>query len=210
MKKLIFFLLFLFALKNLSAQQADSIPRKSLEHQQGILLYAEIAGHNYYSFRNKNETDFLCINAGYRKAIIKGELYAMISAGYGTFKDKHSSQIPYQPRIYFYDRVHYFPLELSVQLGGGPHYFEFGFSLTPGFGKQELYYGDRLADTTIQIGNAIQHIPRIGYAYFGKDGLMIRLSLTPHFYSGVSPSYGSIPIQIPFWLPFGISMGYLF
>lgn len=207
MRKIILFnLLFLFLLSDFYAQEIDSPKRKSLKHQQGFLLYAEIGGHNFYSFEEKNETDFLCVNTGYRHAIIKGELYAMVSVGYGTFKETHVSR----PREYSNDRVHYVPLELAVQIGGGPHYFEFGYSVTPGLGTQELYYGVRQADTIIRISNAIQHIPRIGYSYFGKDGLVIRLSYTHHFYSRVSESIYSMSLDHPRWLPLGVSIGYLF
>lgn len=181
----------------------------SAKHKMNFVLSTELYGHNYFGYSTSKETGIISLSVGVQR-VITSRWNVGLNVGWGSFKEKHSSQVPFQPRVYYYDRIHYFPIEAAVRYGKGRHCIQLSFSATIALGNQELVYNDGRNLHYRMIDSGWQFIPELSYVFLPGDGLMLKASITPRLLPKSIKTYLNAPIELPPWVPAGVTVGWIF
>lgn len=181
---------------------------EAAEEKRHHNIFLEVHGHNY--FRYSNGRPVASINYGYSFKF-NPELGVLTSAGIGFFTEEFYTQVPYQQPVKHRTIVTTIPLDASLQVGAAHHIFELGGGVVLAYGDHKVrYVVSSSSRRDVTLSNGIQYVARFGYAYRGDMGLILRVAMTPHFYSLAFPGFQHYGIDKKAWIPIGISIGHSF
>lgn len=172
-------------------------------------LYIEIVGHNFLSYKD-DLRPVTSLNFGYTLPL--SDVCSVFgSIGWGLYRERYSIQIPWQPATQHTSIINIVPIEVSLRLGKKKHFGEIGGAISQAWGEYRIKYQSSQAASSVRVlKEGQQYIFRVGYTLITKYGVIVRVAISPHFFSPDLNHFNESNIDRAEWIPVGFSLGYTF